>query len=149
MNANYLVKFAIFSLFGIIFASGIYAEADEKNREISSQPDVVSCTYSGVTSENGQSVVTLKFNNLSGKEITNILAGFRIRRKSNNELVYTTGVTYGFPINPGETKYFTLFRWLPMPDKVKKALVDEEENHTITLVVGEITYADGTNTKFE
>ena|GEM_PF-5369461 len=39
-------------------------------------------------------------------------------------------------------KNFTLFRWLPMKEEVKKALVDDEDEHTVELVIDEIIYED-------
>ncbi|MBU1695394.1 MAG: hypothetical protein KKC51_15730 [Verrucomicrobia bacterium] len=130
------------SVLWLACAFHLYADTGEETMEISTKPDVISCIYSGVKEAKGAPVVTLQLKNVSEKEITNLLAGFRIYKKGGDELVYTTGVTYGFPIKPGEMKEFTLFRYLPMKENVRKALVDEESDHEVKLVVDEISYAD-------
>ncbi|HOO76757.1 MAG TPA: hypothetical protein PK636_01685 [bacterium] len=120
----------------------LHAGEEAEGLEISSRPQEFSCLYYGVKEENGETVVPLRFRNATDREIVNILAGFRVRRADDGKLVYSTGVTYGFPIPPGETRDFTLFRWLPMKPDVRKALVEEKDRHSVALVVDEITFAE-------
>ncbi len=84
-------------------------------REISTQPNFISCEYVGLSEQNDRPVVNLVFKNNTGQNLKSVFGGLSIINK-NCQVIQRTGFTYSLLFFSGEEKQIPAFVYTDIQD---------------------------------
>lgn len=115
--------------------------------EVSTQKDVISCQYQGLSEKNGQPIVVLTFVNQTGKNLNGVYGGIRILNASG-EVVQRTGFSYGRPFLKDEEKTIPAFEFIPLQEAALAVLRDTAVKNPVRFELSEVIFEDGESQTF-
>lgn len=119
----------------------------ERNYEISTRKEIISCKYVGLTEQNGQPIVDLVFKNNTGKNLTNVFGGLRIINR-DGEVIQRTGFTYSLLFHAGEEKKIPAFAYIQLSPEALEILSSENDFIPMIFELSDVVFEDGQSITF-
>lgn len=136
-----LLKLMMFFLIVAMFVSCC------KNREISTQKNIISCSYIGLAENQGRPIVNLVFKNNSGKNIKSVFGGLRIINR-DGDVLQRTGFTYSRPFLAGEEKDIPAFAYIDLKEEALNSLSSAKDYIPMIFDLSEVSFEDDQSITF-
>ncbi|MBN2029306.1 hypothetical protein JW824_03580 [bacterium] len=133
-------------IFCAIFLSLVMC-GQNNNREISTQPNVISCRYGGLSEQNGRPVIDLVFKNNTGQNIKSVFGGISIVNQ-NGRIIHRTGFTYSLPFHTGEEKQIPAFAYIDLQDEALNILLTAIDGIPMVFELDEVIFENGQSIRF-